>query len=169
MYPYNRTTQLGTAASETKETLQKKHPSTNAANPADDRRILEILDLAEMDTRAMAQRYTRMMEDETLSPSMEALRMMQLNELKHQKLLQEARYLIGGKTMSSIPSTKMSDVKGKELIEETLLLELGNGDFFRSLYLAMPTTELRDIFYEIAANKQSHSTGLSYLFSKYFC
>lgn len=170
MYPYNRNTQLQSATLEIKENTKTKEAPKKTSNIpiAEDRRFLEILTLAEMETAHMAQRYNTLMEDKTLAPSKDVLRAMYLDELKHLKLLQESRYLITGAPQVSTVTGKVPEARGTELLEDTLLLEMDNGDFFRTLYLSLPTPELRDIFFEIASAKQSHCTGLCYLFSKYF-
>ena len=65
------------------------------------------------------------------------------------------------------PSTT-EQLQPAEYLEETLLQELDEVDFYRNFFLAVPSGQLRDTFFEIITDKQNHVNALTYLFSKYF-
>ena len=174
MYPYNRNTQKYNTSLEIKE----KGTSMNGVNKvptenqksalAEDRHLMEILYMAQQDSADMAQRYAILMTDEKLAASSNVLRTMYLDELKHINQLKEAYYLITAARDTTELTGCTPDTTGQELLEDTLLLEIDNGDFYRNLYLSMPSQDLRDIFFEISADKMSHGNALSYLFAKYY-
>lgn len=168
MYPYNKNTQLYHTALEIKENTKEKPQQKQMDQLAQDRRLLEILSLSQQEAADLAKRYETLMSDATLGPSANVIKAMYLDELKHINQLKEAYFLITGETETSTPVGTPPELSGQELLEDTLLLEIDNGDFYRTLYLTMPTQELRDIFYEISSDKMSHSNALTYLFSKYY-
>ena len=88
------------------------------------------------------------------------------------KQLREALFLITGQTpempsADQTPSTT-EQLQPAEYLEETLLQELDEVDFYRNFFLAVPSGQLRDTFFEIITDKQNHVNALTYLFSKYF-
>ena len=143
------------------------------AELAEDSRLLSLLQVAVADTEQIAERYRRLLQEaEILSPSETVLKSMYLEEKKHLRQLREALYLITGQTPEiqpeeQTPST-LEIIDPKTYLEETLLLELNAIDFMRNFFLAVPDGELRDLFFEILTDKQSHANALTYLFSKYF-
>lgn len=168
MYPYNKNTQLYNTTLEIKEKAKEENQDAQMATLAEDRRLLEILSLSQQESADLAERYATLMADPEMAPSVNVLKAMYLDELKHINQLKEAYFLITDKADSSTPKGNAPETSGQELLEDTLLLEIDNGDFYRTLYLTMPTQELRDIFYEISSDKMSHSNALGYLFAKYF-
>lgn len=168
MYPYNKNTQLYNTALEIKEKAKEVPQAEQMTNLAEDRRLQEILNMSQQETADLAERFASLMTDPKMAPSTNVLKAMYLDELKHINQLKDAYYLITGEKEDSMLKGKAPDTSGGELLEDTLLLEIDNGDFYRTLYLTMPTQELRDIFYEIASDKMSHSNALCYLFSKYY-
>ena len=103
---------------------------------------------------------------------MENLRVMQKLLDIPEKNLREALFLITGETPetpdeSQTPST-LEVIDPKTYLEETLMQELDAADFYRNFFLAVPDGALRDLFFEILTDKQSHANALTYLFSKYF-
>lgn len=168
MYPYNRNTQHYTTALEIKEKAKTMSESDQMRNLAEDRRLQEIMYMAQQETADLAERYATLMTDPIMANSTNILKAMYLDELKHMNQLKEANYLITGKKEDTMPKGNPPELTGQELLEDTLLLEIDNGDFYRTMYLTMPTQDLRDIFYEISSDKMSHSNALTYLFSKYY-
>ncbi|AMJ42264.1 hypothetical protein [Anaerotignum propionicum] len=135
---------------------------------AEDHHLMEILYMAQQDSADMAERYANLMTDPNMASSANVLKTMYLDELKHINQLKEAYYLITGTRDTNEITGTTPDTLGQELLEDTLLLEIDNGDFYRSLFLSMPSQDLRDIFFEISADKMSHGNALSYLFAKYY-
>ncbi|MDD4844731.1 MAG: hypothetical protein PHU31_10465 [Anaerotignum sp.] len=168
MYPYNKNTQRYNTALEAKEKANGTPRENQMSVLAEDEKLLEILSMSQQDSGDMAERYANLMADPDLAPSANILRAMYLDELKHINQLKDAYYMITGKQETTEIMGNAPDASGQELLEDTLLLEMDNGDFYRTLYLTMPTQELRDIFYEISSDKMSHSNALTYLFSKYY-
>lgn len=171
MYPYNRNTRLYAAKVQAKE---------EGGSPAlsDDRRLLELLQLALGATDAMVCRYQALLAEPELAGSADILKTMLLDEQKHSRRLKEVIYSIYGPIQTlentestedakAAPAPEAADGAGT-MVEETLLAEMDDVGFFRDLLLSMPEEELRDSFYEIVTNKQNHCSGLGYLFAKYF-
>lgn len=168
MYPYNKRSQLYNTTLEIKEKAKDPATERQMATLAEDRRLLEILYMAQQETADLAERFATLMTDPTMAQSVNVLKAMYLDELKHINQLKEAYYLITGEKDDAIPEGNAPTLSDQELLEDTLLLEIDNGDFYRTLYLTMPTEELRDIFFEISSDKMSHSNALGYLFAKYY-
>ena len=169
MYPYNRNTQLYRSHSLT--TRETRDPALTEL--AEDSRLLALLQIAVEETAQMAQRYHRLlMEADILTPSADIIKSMYLDEQKHLKQRREALFLITGQTpempsADQTPSTT-EQLQPAEYLEETLLQELDEVDFYRNFFLAVPSGQLRDTFFEIITDKQNHVNALTYLFSKYF-
>ncbi|WP_313526627.1 hypothetical protein [Anaerotignum sp.] len=168
MYPYNKNTQLYNTSLEIKEKTKETSKENQAAALAEDRRLLEILYMAQQETADLAERFASLMTDPKMADSVNILKAMYLDELKHINQLKEAYYLITNEKDEAMPKGTPPTISGQELLEDTLLLEIDNGDFYRTLHLTMPTQELRDLFFEISSDKMSHSNALTYLFSKYY-
>ncbi|WP_304507074.1 hypothetical protein [Anaerotignum sp.] len=168
MYPYNRNTQRYNAVLEAKEKAKEVAREDQKDTLAEDRHLMEVLFMAQQESGDMAERYAYLMADPDLASSANVLKAMYLDELKHINQLKDAYYLISDKRDDTKITGKAPDASGQELLEDTLLLEMDNGDFYRTLYLTMPTQELRDIFYEISSDKMSHGNALTYLFAKYY-
>ncbi|WP_317854334.1 hypothetical protein [Chakrabartyella piscis] len=153
MYPYNRNTTISTAS---KNQL------------AEDKRLLELLTISMQEAMDVGKRYEILGNDPILQEESQITKSMVLDQLKHGKLLQEAAFLITEEKPMPLPKGNTPTLSGKELLEDTLLLEIDNHDFYRTLYLSIPMEEVGHIFFEIASDKQSHATALTFLFAKYF-
>lgn len=169
MYPYNRNTHYFQRQSLTAR--EAKDPAI--AELAEDDRLLALLKVAAEETAQLANRYRRLLtEAPVLSPSADMLKSMYLDEKKHLKNLREALFLITGETPEtpdeSQPPSTLEVIDPKTYLEETLMQELDAADFYRNFFLAVPDGALRDLFFEILTDKQSHANALTYLFSKYF-
>lgn len=168
MYPYNKKTQLYDKALVVKERVNEVPQENQMSVLAEDQHLMELISMAQQDSGDMAERYSLLMADPDMAPSANILRAMYLDELKHINQLKDAYFMITGERDDVQIMGNPPDTTGMELLEDTLLLEMDNGNFYRNLYLTMPTQELRDIFYEISTDKMSHSNALAYLFSKYY-
>ena len=161
MYPYNRNTHLYTAKVQAKE----------EAPLSDDRRLLELLQLALAATDAMFCRYQALMAEPKLAESADILKTMLLDEQKHSKQLKDIIYSIYGEIQTLENTETAEDAQATDaagMLEETMLTEMDDIGFFRSLLLSMPENDLRDPFYEMVTDKQNHCNGLCFLYSKYF-
>ncbi len=168
MYPYNRNPQQNISIREDATQM----PTTTEL--AYDKRLLSLLELALQETTQLMERYHHLMTQvDTLQPAENIIKSMYLDEKKHCKQLREAYYIITGKTpqmpdtQHAYTATQITDPKN--YMEETFLQELDSCDFYRSFLLCVPQNDLRDIFFEILTDKQSHTNVFPYLHSKYFC
>ncbi len=168
MYPYNRNPQKNISIRED----VAQNPS--ATELSSDKRLLSLLELALQETTQLMERYHHMMtEVDILQPAENIIKSMYLDEKKHRKQLREAYYIMTGTapkmpdTQHAYTHTQITDPKN--YMEETFLQELDCCDFYRNFLLCVPHNDLRDIFFEILTDKQSHANIFPYLHSKYFC
>ena len=152
----------------TNGTMNNTLTENQRAALAEDEKLIEMLSLSQQESADMAERYATLMADPDMAPSATILRAMYLDELKHINQLKDAYYLITGNQDEIEYTGATPETSGQTLLEDTLLLEIDNGDFYRTLYLTMPTQDLRDIFYEMTTDKMRHGIALNYLFAKYF-
>ena len=134
MYPYNRNTHLYTAKVQAKE----------EAPLSDDRRLLELLQLALAATDAMFCRYQALLAEPKLAESADILKTMLLDEQKHSKQLKDIIYSIYGEIQTlenteTAEGAQAADAAG--MLEETMLTEMDDIGFFRSLLLSMPEND----------------------------
>ncbi len=153
MYPYNCKTNLS---------------QTEPTDLSKDQRLLDLLALSMAESMNIAKRYEALGNEPLLQSEGHVTKSMMLDQTKHGKLLQEAFFLITMEKPQPLPKGDAPTLTGKELLEDTLLLEIDCHNFYRTLYLSAPTRELENIFYEISTDKQSHASALTYLFAKYF-
>ena len=167
MYPYNKPALSPKTPLEVKQSMNQPNHKDSIK---EDKRLEKILVLSEKEALDLMRRYQKMMNIDLLQKSKSLTKTMYLDEMKHLKSLQEALYILG-KT-SPVPQIELDTTMNfspKELIEDTLLLEMDNGNFYQNLSSSMPQGELKTIFDDIAWDKQTDATSLCYLFSKYFC
>ena len=169
MYPYHQNTQPAFRnALRARETAE---PSL--AELAADQRLLALLHLAMEETREREARFRRLAEQyPVFEPSQNILNAMALDEQKNHKRLQEIYYTVTKRRPESvssenIPST-LEELDPETALEELLLSEMDQVNFYRNFLLAVPEGQLRDLFFEILTDKQNHVSGLTYLYSKYF-
>ncbi len=169
MYPYNRNSQIYATKIQAKESVRSQNGQS--ALLSSDRRLQELLTLAQQAISQLAQKYEALMEEPALAEAKEIIKTMYLDEQKHLRRLREVIFTVFSDTEemqpvetvdAEIPST------GRELLEELLLTEMDDQNFFRDLFFSMPEEELRDAFFEILTDKQNHCSGLNYLYAKYF-
>lgn len=164
MYPYNRKTQLYTVETRAKE----GKPNQNSTLAAD-RRLQELLSLAQAETTEMAEKYAALRNDAALAASEAILNTLYLDGRKHLRLLKEAEFLIFGTAAAPIPlETGEHTADTALLLEELLFAELDDIPFYRSLLFAMDAEDLQNIFFEILTDKQNHTAVLNHLYAKYF-
>lgn len=167
MYPYNRNTQRYNTPLEVQEAPQNAPTDKQQNALAKDQHLLELLTLSLQDTADLAERYASLMQNSAYASSSNVFKTLYLDEIKHKNQLRDAIYLITGERHTDPVVGVSPSVSDDILLEDTLLLELDNGDFYRSLSLAMPSQSLQDILFEIFSDKLNHSNALCYLFSKY--
>ncbi|MFI3173589.1 MAG: hypothetical protein R3Y53_00125 [Bacillota bacterium] len=165
MYPYNTTTlqeksmeKLGNYANKNDEDLLQK-----------DERLKDLVLIAQNDTRKLQGDYAKLMEVGILSEVKNLLQTMYLDEVKHEKLLGEVLYLLEQEGNEEENGDLLTDLDVKNVIESLLLQEMDSATFYRALANSIEgTSAIKDILNEIACNKQTHGTGLTYIFTKYF-
>lgn len=159
MYPYHQKTRPYGGAIRAKE---------KTAPLSTDRRLQELLALAQTEALAMQRRYQALRDMEALAEARDILHTMYLNTCKQQRRLREASFALFGDTPQTLPAAESPlPADAEALLTETLLAEMDNVPFFRALYTAMEDAELRDAFFEILTDTQTHIGGLNYLYAKY--
>ncbi len=164
MYPYNRKTRIYSAPIAAKE---KKQTSLST-----DRRLQELLQLAQQDAAALEQKYASLLQEELLKEAEEILKSMETDQKKHQRILREIIFTLFSDALEDIfedVNEKETEPKDAEdLLEELLLTEMDDITFFRSLLSAREEDDLWDMIFEIITDKQNHTTALNHLYAKYF-
>lgn len=169
MYPYNYDTKShnknNISVRETKE--------VTLSELAKDKKFLDLLDLAMKESNEMEQRYNRLCHAyPNLTAASSILKTMMLDEQKDKNRLMEIYFTITQKNMT--PKSKdtkaqtTEEMDAEKYLEQTLLKELDLVNFYRNLLLAVPACELRDLFFEIFTDTQSHIGALNYVYNKYF-
>lgn len=165
MYPYNRRTQLYTVETRAKESKPSQNNTLSS-----DRRLQELLSLAQAETTALTEKYAALRKDTALAESEAILNTLYLDGMKHLRLLREAEFLIFGTTAAAAALADAEQTTDTALLlEELLFTELDDIPFYRSLLFAMDADDLQHIFFEILTDKQSHTAALNHLYAKYFC
>lgn len=169
MYPYHQNTQV----SQRNQLSARESKDLTLSELAADQRLLALLHLAMEETAQTEARFRRLAESYPIfAPSAQILKSMALDEQKNGKRLQEIYYTITKrqpekKTPENTPST-LEELDPETFLEQMLLSEMDQVNFYRNFLLAIPSGELRDLFFEILTDKQNHVSGLTYLYSKYF-
>ena len=166
MYPYNRNTQLYSIRS--KETTQEPD---QMALLASDRRLEELLVLAQQEALQTAQKYEVLLNNVGLTEAETILKTMYLDGMKHIRLLREVGFTIFGNTAETEESPVEIEITADApvLLEELLLAEMDDVNFYRDMLFAMPQQELWNAFFQIITDKQNHTAALNHLYAKYFC
>ncbi len=164
MYPYNTTT-LQEKSMEKSENYAIKNESDLLK---EDERLKDLVLIAQNDTKKLQDSYAKLMEVGMLSDVKNLLQTMYLDEVKHEKLLDEVLYLLEQEKEEETSELR-TDLDVKNAIESLLLQEMDAATFYRNLANSIEGTgPIKDIFTEIACNKQTHGTGLTYIYTKYF-
>ncbi len=174
MYPYNVKTQPSGGR------LRARNQQ-NAAPLSSDRRLRELLALAQQESAKTEQKYETLCDKEELSGAEDILHTMQMDEKKHQRILQDAVFLIFGEGTADAPTLiieteETSDAEDaaeaentENMLENLLLAEMDEVSFYRDLLFSMEDADLWGFFFEIVTNKQNHCAALNHLYAKYFC
>lgn len=133
--------------------------------PTGDKRILELLELAMMETAQEAGTYQSLMPLLKTSENRALLQKIYLENIKHMRLLQDVIYQIGGKRspLLNIPKVDLNESLDSEL-KKSFLMALENSAFFRNIYFSLPEGELRDTLMELFTDKQHQALILQFLY-----
>lgn len=165
MYPYNRNTQLYGTRTRAKEMQSEQNNLLST-----DRRLEELLVLARQEAHQTARKFAALLHNTDLAEAEAILKTMYLDGMKHLRLLREVGFTIFGNTEESEPAMETEiTADAPALMEELLLGEMDDINFYRSLLFAMPEEDLWNAFFEIITDKQNHTAALNHLYAKYFC
>lgn len=165
MYPYNGNTQLYGTRTRAKE-MQPDQSNLLAT----DRRLEELLVLARQEAHQTAGKFAALLHNTDLAEAEAILKTMYLDGMKHLRLLREVGFTIFGNTAETeSPVETEITADAPALMEELLLGEMDDINFYRSLLFAMPEEDLRNALFEIITDKQNHTAALNHLYAKYFC
>ena len=90
--------------------------------------------------------------------------------IRQLRLLREVGFTIFGNTSEIEPAVEPEiTADAPALMEELLLAEMDDINFYRNLLFAMPEEDLWNAFFEIITDKQNHTAALNHLYAKYFC
>lgn len=142
-----------------------------------DRKVVDMLNDAIRD-EAKAAIFYRDLADRLRNPSdKETVRRIQMDELKHKKLLEDILYHVTG-SRPGILSTESYEANKNyeqyhknnfpaEQFEDHILNNINSMEFYRKLLFSFLNQDIRDMLFEIMIDKMAHSTKLGYLYSKY--
>lgn len=173
MYPYNTRVASTEGLVENDSKVNKKDDNFIKT----DKRLEKIIELAKTDVINLQEKYKKLIDVGMFKEDKNLLQTMYLDELKHEKQLNEVLYHLenngnNGTDSNNTDNDLDTDLGVKRFIEELILLEMDNVNFYNNLSQSVPngadTEIIIDILTGISSNKQTHSTGLSYLYSKYF-
>lgn len=167
MYPYNRNTQLYGTHARAKETPT---PADQTALLASDKRLEELLHLARQEAHETARKFETLLGSTELAEAEAILKAMYLDGLKHLRLLQDVGFTIFGTTgeITEMTPAETTTTDTRALLEELLLAEMDDINFYRDLLFAMPEKDLWNALFEIITDKQNHTAALNHLYAKYF-
>ena len=167
MYPYNRNTHLYDTHTRARETTTQ---SNRTALLSSDRRLEELLTLARQEAHQTVRKFEALLHHTDLAEAEAILKAMYLDGMKHLRLLREVGFTIFGNIGEGEPAVEPEiTLDTSALLEELLLGEMDDINFYRSLLSAMPEEELWNAFFEIITDKQNHTAALNHLYAKYFC
>lgn len=176
MYPYNLKRKNTSTSIAAKERMNQNNTDLSA-----DRRLQELLQLAQQDAAALEQKYTALLKEELLKDAESILNTLVTDEKKHQRILREILFTIFSDTINELlpdPENAEPEAETKSveaLLEELLFTEMDDITFFRNLLSAMTVStgshadnDLWDLIFEIITDKQNHTAALNHLYAKYF-
>ena len=165
MYPYN-IHRPKTAI------IAKERSQTKKSDLSTDRRLQELLQLARQDAARLEKKYHTLLEEVTLTTAQDIIRTMEIDSMKHQRILQEVLFTIFSDTFQDIfediAEGELPPKEAEALLEELLFTELDDVTFYRNLLFAMEDDDLWDLIFEIITDKQNHTAALNHLYAKYF-
>lgn len=87
------------------------------------------------------------------------------DEIKHYKMFQNIVYALTGK-VTEVPTPEVEHYdKLIDAVESSINGELGAVELYRKIRAMLPTTQLRDMLYEIITDEQEHATRFVYVFA----
>lgn len=167
MYPYHCNTHLYDTRTRARETPAK--PEETAALSSD-RRLEELLTLARKEAMQLAKKYEALLSEAALAEAENILKSMYLDGRKHLRLLREVDFTIFGNPSPAEEEPVETEIPADpaDLLEELLLAEMDDINFYRGLLFAMPEEELWNDLFQILTDKQNHTAALNHLYAKYF-
>lgn len=172
MYPYN----VDNNMNEKMVKITNKGDETTYKTIKTDKRLKKIVEMAKNEVVDLQEKYKNLMEVEMFAEDKNLIQTMYLDEIKHEKQLNEVLYHLENRKNDTQEDEDYDDLATdlgvKRIIEELILLEMDNVNFYSNLAQSVPKGEdteiIVDILAGISSNKQTHGTGLSYLYAKYF-
>lgn len=167
MYPYHCNTHLYDTRTRSRETPSEPEETASLSS---DRRLEELLTLARQEALQLAKKYEALLNEAALAEAEAILKSMYLDGLKHLRLLREVDFTIFGNTADAPEDPVEEEITADPaaLLEELLLAEMDDINFYRGLLFSMPEEELWNDFFQILTDKQNHTAALNYLYAKYF-
>lgn len=151
---------------ELNESLENEFPEYSEMN----KYVVEMLIEAIKDEKMDSAYYNTIAETLTDKEDKRIFHKIHNDEEKHRKIFTEIYKLITGNE----PTKEQIAVEDKTISENMLenfskaiYGELNAVEFYRKILFSFLNQELRDALYEIITDEQSHSTILSYMYSKY--
>lgn len=167
MYPYYRRTQPAQSPAPATERTQ---PAPAGSALSGDRRLQELLQLAEKGSAVLEQKYAALLQENRLQKAEDILKTMETDSKKHQRILREILFTLFSDTLEEILEEigeEAEQTEAEDLLEELLLTELDDISFFRSLLSSMEDDDLWELLFEIITDKQNHAAALNHLYAKY--
>lgn len=98
----------------------------------------------------------------------EIVKSMAYDEYKHMRLIEEVYYALTG-TMPEKVDVTMEPLSNDLMVEfsNSFFKELDGVEFYRTLMSSFENASVRDVFFEILTDEQSHASILNYLITKY--
>lgn len=128
----------------------------------------ELLDLmveAMKDERSDRVKYKKMMDMADDKKMRKQINFAYEDEGKHYKMFQQIYYMLTGQ-MINIPEPNPPKLGSfLDAIESSINGELGAVELYRKIRSMLPTTQMRDMLYEIITDEQEHATRFVYLYS----
>ncbi len=167
MYPYNTPNSV-----QDTNNLNTRESTLTTMSLQHDEKLLNLLQIALQEAEDSAQTYQKFLNEKEMEKDFPILRTAYLDEIKHQNLIREIYYQIFHEHLSSDNTDTEVNHKGEYLhyldsLENMLLSELENMDFYRELFSLIPDNPVKDMLLEIIMDKQDHSVRLQHLYCKY--
>ncbi|MPM83916.1 hypothetical protein SDC9_130986 [bioreactor metagenome] len=159
MYPYitNKTQKLNNVKlSNAKLVMSEEEPTIQDM-------IIDAIKDEEHDFK-----YYSALSDAITDPTdAETVKSMSLDEYKHKRLLEEIYYALTG-AMPQPVEVEIEPISNnlKEEFSNSLFKELEGVELYRELMTSFESLGVRDLFFEILTDEQSHADMLNYLIQK---
>lgn len=127
--------------------------------------VLGLIEEAMRDERHDREKYKNMMcmtKDEKIRKQIEFA---YKDEIKHYKMFQNIVLALTGNVVE-VPTPKVEHYdKFIDAVESSINGELAAVELYRKIRSLLPTTQLRDMLYEIITDEQEHATRFVYVFA----